>query len=91
MPCVRTPKNDKARILPEGWRLDPEAGREQLYRQADAYREHLLRLATVQPVDAVPNDIGRILYDELGMIDRYDGFLFLTKLGVMYLKSRGLI
>lgn len=81
----------KLHVLPEGWLLAPDGGREELFEKADAYREYLLRLKTPQPVDAIPNEVGWVLYDDLKMIDRYDGLLFLTKLGVMYLKDRGLI
>ncbi len=79
------------RVLPEGWKIGLLTDHEPQYLKADQYREHLVRLRTVQPVKAVPDEVGRVLYDELQMIDRYDGSIFLTKLGVMYLKNRGLV
>lgn len=64
---------------------------ERRFRIADQYQEHLRRLISIQPVGAIPSEAGRVLYDELEMIGRYDGLIFLTKGGVMYLRDRGFI
>lgn len=53
--------------------------------------ESLMKLKTVSPVDSIPNEIGRILYDDFYCIDRFDGVLFLTRRGIMALRRRGLI
>ena len=59
--------------------------------ELDKHSEYIKKLITAQPVDAIPNHIGRELYDKWGVIDRYDGVIFLTRSGVMYLRKRGFI
>ncbi len=58
---------------------------------ADHYRPYLEKLMTVQHVDAIPCKERWILRYDLKMIDCHEDVIFLTKNGIMYLQSRGLM